>query len=107
MSKHHASREWLIERISGAISIALLGWLIVNLICKQADLPALLGSTLNVTLLVIFIGNFLLYGTLAMKVVFEDYIQNLTIRNLLIKLMYVAGVAGFALAVAAIMNIGG
>lgn len=108
-NKHHASREWLVERISGAISIPLLIWLVVNLISFKCgcykSLGDFLSRELNVILLIIFIGNFLFYSTLAMKVVFEDYVSNTGVRNFLIKLMYVAGVAGFALAVYAIYTI--
>ena len=110
MSKNHASKEWLYERIAAAISIPLLIWLIVNLVemnCSDCDvnLMTFLSKTHNAILLVLFLGNFLFYSTLAMKVVFEDYIHNLKLRDNLIKIMYVAGVAAFALAAYSILTI--
>lgn len=109
-NKHHASKEWLYERIAGAISIPLLIWLVFNLAemnCSycHSSLAAFLSKTHNVILLVLFLINFLLYSTLAMKVVFEDYIHNIPLRNFLIKFMYIAGVSGFVLALAAILKI--
>ncbi len=108
-NKHHASREWLHERIAAVISIPLLIWLITSLVrfgCGcYGTLADFLSRPLNTALLIIFIGSFMHYTTLAMKVVFEDYVSNIPVRNFIIKFICVAGIAGFVLGVVAVLKI--
>lgn len=106
---HHASREWLHERYAAVISIPLLIWLVINLIRfsrgHYGSFGDFIASPVNATLLMVFIGVFMYYTILAMKVVFEDYISNIKLRDCLIKFMYFAGFAGFILATIAVLKI--
>ena len=70
------SREWLNERFSALFSIPLLLWFIFSIspIC-HTSLESFLLEPINAILMVVFIGFFLDYTTLAMKVVVEDYVH--------------------------------
>jgi len=71
--------EWAAERIYGLFSIPLMAWLVVSLIMLARGDYSNLGNFLsyahNVVLLILFLGFFTYYTSLAMKVVFEDYIH--------------------------------
>lgn len=73
------SHEWLMERVTGFFSIPLLLWLIWSLVsfgsCGcYASLKDFVSTPINAILLILFLGFFLTYANLAMKVIYEDYV---------------------------------
>lgn len=109
--KHHASREWVHERYYGFVSIPLLIWLIISLMIYACgcygDLKDFLSEEINAALLVIFIGFFMCYSVLAIKVVFEDYVHNIKLQRFLIILTKIVSIAAFVLALVSVLKISG
>lgn len=99
--------HWTAQRLS-AVALALLTpwfvWLVVSLVgADQALAAARLGSPINATLMLAYVGAALWHAQLGMQVVIEDYIG----RRGLELLLHVAVKLIFALAaVAALVAIG-
>ncbi len=75
-SAAEGSKEWLNERFSALFSIPLLLWFIFSLCSScHTSIESFLLQPFNAILMVMFIGFFLDYTTLAMKVVVEDYVH--------------------------------
>ncbi len=106
---HHASREWLLERFAGLVSIPLLIWLVVNLVLfskgHYASFGAFVGEPVNMGLIIALLFSFALYTFLAMKVVYEDYIHNLCVRHAAIYLTAAADIAAFLVGTVSLIHI--
>jgi succinate dehydrogenase / fumarate reductase membrane anchor subunit len=98
-STGEGSHEWLEERIYGLFSIPLLIWFMVNMAMVYKGfylgLDDFLSIPFNAILTVLFVGFFLYYLSLSMKVVFEDYVSCKCMRFALILGLRFVGVFAF------------
>lgn len=111
-TKPHGSGEWLVERGLALACLPFLVWFIYCMIffvggnSPHNSLHNFLSITANMVMMIVFLGCFNLYATLAMKVVFEDYISKVKVRNAVIKIMYLISAAAFLGSVYSILVIG-
>ena len=92
-----ATKKWIFLKISGALSIPLMIWFILNLIkIYDQDYSSLISFFTNPVskfLFSIFIINAYFFSALSISEVFEDYIKNDKIKNVANKLLYASAVA--------------
>ncbi len=92
-----ATKKWIFLKISGALSIPLMIWFILNLIkIYDQDYSSLISfftNPLSKFLFSIFIINAYFFSALSISEVFEDYIKNDKIKNVANKLLYASAVA--------------
>lgn len=93
--------HWTAQRLS-AVALALLTpwfvWLAIGLVgADQALVAARLGTPLNATLMLAYVGALLWHGQLGLQVVIEDYVSHRGLElfaQLAVKLLFaLAGVA--------------
>ena len=91
-----ATKKWIFLKISGALSIPLMVWFILNLIKiydqDSTKLIAFFSNPLSKFLFSIFIINAYFFSALSISEVFEDYIKNDKIKNVANKLLYASAV---------------
>jgi len=92
-----ATKKWIFLKISGALSIPLMIWFILNLIkIYDQDYSSLISfftNPLSKFLFSIFIINAYFFSALSISEVFEDYIKDDKIKNVANKLLYASAVA--------------
>ena len=92
----NATKKWIFLKVSGAISIPLMLWFVINLmaIYDQDYLNVLNFFTKSTSkfLFSIFIINAYFFSALSISEVFEDYIANDKIKNVANKLLYASAV---------------
>lgn len=76
------SHHWISQRISAIALIPLIIWLVLSFIQIAQDpegyLPVFFAYPLNAVLGILFINASLYHGSLGLRVVIEDYIENKT-----------------------------
>ena len=104
-----ATKKWIFLKISGALSIPLMIWFILNLIkIYDQDYSSLISfftNPLSKFLFSIFIINAYFFSALSISEVFEDYIKNDKIKNVANKLLYASAVAIPLITIILISNI--
>ena len=92
----NATKKWIFLKISGAILVPLMLWFIFNLITiydqEYVSVLNFFTNTLSKFLFSIFIINAYFFSALSISEVFEDYIENDKIKNVVNKLLYSAAV---------------
>ena len=92
-----ATKKWILLKISGALSIPLMIWFILNLIKiydqDYLNLISFFSNPLSKFLFSLFIINAYFFSALSISEVFEDYIKNEKIKNVANKLLYASAVA--------------
>ena len=106
----HGAGEWVEERVLALFSIPLLLWLIANLIwiyscgCYES-FEGFVKMPLNTVFLIMFLGFFLKYTFLGMKVVFEDYVSCECAKWTLILGMKFVGIFAFLTGTLSVLKI--
>ena len=92
-----ATKKWIFLKISGALSIPLMIWFILNLIKiydqDYLNLISFFTNPLSKFLFSVFIINAYFFSALSISEVFEDYIKNEKIKNVANRLLYASAVA--------------
>ena len=92
----NATKKWIFLKISGAISVPLMLWFIINLIIiydqEYANIVNFFTTSVSKFLFCIFIINAYFFSSLSISEVFEDYITNNKIKNVANKLLYASAV---------------
>lgn len=103
------SHEWLTERVTALFSIPLLLWLIVGLVRISCgcfgSLKDFISEPINAIAIITLFACFLVYTSLALKVVFEDYVKCNCLKWTLILGVKFISIVTFITAVFAILNI--
>ena len=92
----NATKKWIFLKVSGAISVPLMLWFIINLINfydqEYSDVVNFFTNSTSKFLFSIFIINAYFFSALSISEVFEDYITNNKIKNVANKLLYISAV---------------
>ena len=92
-----ATKKWIFLKISGALLIPLMLWFTLNLIAiydkGYLDLINFFTNSSSKFLFSLFIIDAYFFSALSISEVFEDYIQNVQIKNVANKLLYASAVA--------------
>ena len=93
----NATKKWIFLNVSGAISVPLMIWFIINFISvydqNYANVINFFTNPISKFLFSVFIINAYFFSALSISEVFEDYIQNEQIKSVANKLLYVSAVA--------------
>jgi succinate dehydrogenase / fumarate reductase membrane anchor subunit len=105
----HGASEWMNERVMALFSVPLMLWFICKILqvhksCHE-NLADIIKQPINAVLLIMFIGFFLYYSTLAMKVVVEDYVHCKCVKLFLILSMKFVGIFSFVASCLAILRV--
>ena len=88
----NATKKWIFLKISGAILVPLMIWFIFNLIIiydqEYTSILNFFTNPLYKFLFSIFIINAYFFSALSISEVFEDYIENDKMKNILNKILY-------------------
>ena len=91
-----ATKKWIFLKASGALSIPLMLWFIINLIIiYDQDYQYVLNfftNSLSKFLFSLFLINAYFFSALSISEVFEDYIKNDKIKNVANRLLYTSAV---------------
>ena len=92
-----ATKKWIFLKISGALSIPLMLWFILNLIAiydqQYVDVISFFISSSSKFLFSLFVINAYFFSALSISEVFEDYIEDDKIKSVANKLLYISAVA--------------
>ena len=92
-----ATKKWIFLKVSGALLIPLMLWFTLNLIAiydkGYLDLINFFTNSSSKFLFSLFIIDAYFFSALSISEVFEDYIQNVRIKNVANKLLYASAVA--------------
>ena len=92
-----ATKKWIFLKVSGALLIPLMLWFTLNLIAiydkGYLDLINFFTNSSSKFLFSLFIIDAYFFSALSISEVFEDYIQNVQIKNVANKLLYASAVA--------------
>ena len=92
-----ATKKWIFLKISGALLIPLMLWFTLNLIAiydkGYLELINFFTNSSSKFLFSLFIIDAYFFSALSISEVFEDYIQNVQIKNVANKLLYASAVA--------------
>ena len=92
----NATKKWIFLKISGAILVPLMLWFIFNLIIiydqEYTSVLNFFTNPLYKFLFSIFIIDAYFFSALSISEIFEDYIENDKIKNVVNKLLYSAAV---------------
>ena len=77
---HHATKKWIVLKISSAVLIQLMFWFILNFVSiydgSYADIVGFFSTTVNSYLFLLFIVFAFMFFALTISEIFEDYIQD-------------------------------
>jgi succinate dehydrogenase / fumarate reductase membrane anchor subunit len=104
-STHHGAEQWLAERISAAVLLPLIGWLVWSVVHMDHDYATFttwLHQPVNAILMIITLLPMLYHSAYGLQVVIEDYVHCSMLR-----LCSIIGVklVSLALAIACIFSI--
>ncbi len=92
----NATKKWIFLKVSGATSIPLMLWFILNFIeIYDQDYSLVVNFFSNPVsrfLFSLFIINAYFFSALSISEVFEDYIKNDKIKNVANRLLYLSAV---------------
>ena len=92
-----ATKKWIFLKVSGALLIPLMLWFTLNLIAiydkGYLDVVNFFTNSSSKFLFSLFIIDAYFFSALSISEVFEDYIQNVQIKNVANKLLYASAVA--------------
>jgi succinate dehydrogenase / fumarate reductase, membrane anchor subunit len=93
---HHATKKWLILKISSAVLIPLMFWFILNFVsiynANYADIVGFFSTTVNSSLFSLFIIFAFIFFALTISEIFEDYIQDESLKNFSTKILYFSAI---------------
>lgn len=93
---HHATKKWLILKISSAVLIPLMFWFILNFVSiyngNYADIVGFFSTTVNSSLFSLFIIFAFMFFALTISEIFEDYIQDESFKNFSTKILYFSAI---------------
>ena len=93
---HHATKKWLVLKISSAILIPLMFWFILNFVSiyngNYADIVGFISTTVNSSLFSLFIVFAFMFFALTISEIFEDYIQDESLKNFSTKILYFSAI---------------
>lgn len=104
-SAHSGTNHFIKQRFTAVIMLLLISWFIYVMLSIAAEPNAMIaiiaGSILNLSVAVIFVGNFLYHGYLGLQMILEDYIHNKTcfyISIIIIKILCILTFIAFIMA---------
>ena len=93
---HHATKKWLVLKISSAVLIPLMFWFILNFVSiyngNYADIVSFFSTTVNSSLFSLFIIFAFMFFALTISEIFEDYIQDESLKNFSTKILYFSAI---------------
>ena len=93
---HHATKKWLILKISSAVLIPLMVWFILNFVSiyngNDADIVGFFSTTVNSSLFSLFLIFAFMFFALTISEIFEDYIQDERLKNFSTKILYFSAI---------------
>ena len=93
---HNATKKWLILKISSAVLIPLMFWFILNFVSiynvNYADIVGFFSTTVNSSLFSLFIIFAFMFFALTISEIFEDYIQDESLKNFSTKILYFSAI---------------
>ena len=93
---HHATKKWLILKISSAVLIPLMFLFILNFVSiyngNYADIVGFFSTKVNSTLFSLFIIFAFMFFALTISEIFEDYIQDESFKNFSTKILYFSAI---------------
>lgn len=105
-SAHEGLHHWMAERITAALLIPIVIWLVYSIIklhgATYMEFTGWLQHPVNAILMIVFILTSFYHGAMGLQVVIEDYIHNHTLK--LLKIIGTKIVFGI-MAVAAVFSI--
>jgi succinate dehydrogenase / fumarate reductase membrane anchor subunit len=103
------AHHWLTQRISAVALIPLAFWLVFSFVGIVQDpegyLPVFFAYPLNAVMGILLIIASLYHGSLGMRVIFEDYVSNKTLRHLYIMVIHFISIVTAVAAVVAIVRL--
>ena len=92
----NATKKWIFLKVSGAISVPLMIWFIINFISvydqNYSNVINFFTNPISKFLFCVFIINAYFFSALSISEVFEDYVKNDKIKNVANRLLYVSAV---------------
>ena len=92
----NATKKWIFLKVSGAISVPLMIWFIINFISvydqNYSNVINFFTNPISKFLFSVFIINAYFFSALSISEVFEDYVKNDKIKNVANRLLYVSAV---------------
>ena len=93
---HHATKKWLVLKISSTVLIPLMFWFILNFVSiyngSYADIVGFFSTTVNSSLFSLFIIFAFIFFALTISEIFEDYIQDESLKNFSTKILYFSAI---------------
>ena len=106
---HHATKKWLILKISSAVLIPLMFWFILNFVSiydgNYADIVGFFSITVNSSLFSLFIIFAFMFFALTISEIFEDYIQDESLKNFSTKILYFSAIIIPVLTILTLFNL--
>ena len=103
-----ATKKWIFLKVSGATSVPLMIWFIINFISiydqNYANVINFFSNPISKFLFSVFIINAYFFSALSVSEVFEDYIRNDKIKNVANKLLYIFAIIIPVLTIVGILN---
>ena len=92
----NATKKWIFLKVSGAISVPLMIWFIINFISvydqNYSNVINFFLDPSSKFLFSVFIINAYFFSALSISEVFEDYVKNDKIKNVANRLLYASAV---------------
>ena len=92
----NATKKWIFLKVSGAISVPLMIWFIINFISvydqNYSNVITFFTNPISKFLFSVFIINAYFFSALSISEVFEDYVKNDKIKNVANRLLYASAV---------------
>jgi succinate dehydrogenase / fumarate reductase membrane anchor subunit len=93
---HHATKKWLILKISSAVLIPLMFWFILNFVSiyngNYTDIVGFFSTRVNSSLFSLFIIFAFMFFALTISEIFEDYIKDESLKNFSTKILYFSAI---------------
>jgi len=106
---HHATKKWLILKISSAVLIPLMFWFILNFVSiyngNYADIVGFFSTRVNSSLFSLFIIFAFMFFALTISEIFEDYIQDESLKNFSTKILYFSAIIIPVLTILTLFNL--
>jgi len=108
-SQHRGTALWWVERLTSVALVPLLLWFVASLVtltgAEHRAVYAWLGDPVVASVVIVMLAVMFLHAQLGLRVVMEDYIHNLRIRDGLIAAMTIALTGLAAAAIIAVFTI--
>ena len=92
----NATKKWIFLKVSGAISVPLMIWFIINFISvydqNYSNVINFFTNQISKFLFSVFFINAYFFSALSISEVFEDYVKNDKIKNVANRLLYASAV---------------